>query len=91
MSPTEINPDRNRAWSHWKATATEWLSVIISCAGFVIAITALILAIHAQVRASYQDKLIAELETDVGVLSNRVVRQDAWLKARGITIEEEEK
>lgn len=38
MSTTELNPERNRAWSHWKATGIEWIAVIISSAATVIAI-----------------------------------------------------
>ena len=86
MSVQELNADKG--WLRWKATATEWLSVIIACTSLILSLLSVIVAIHANIRTDYQDQHIADLKDSVGVLRIRQAKMDAHLKAHGVPVEE---
>ena len=67
-----------------KAAATSKLAVLISVFSTLIALFALNDAKDARITVEHQQRYINELETDVGVWSNRATRLDAYLKSKGI-------
>ena len=83
----EINPEYTRSWQRWKATATEWLSVIIASAAMFVSLVALIISIHSSVRVSYMAEDVAQLREEVDVLGMREAKIQAWLDAHGVEIE----
>lgn len=67
MATTEISQERNNAWRRWKATAIEWLSVIIACTSllFMVLVGGLSLWVASR----------ADAKVDYELMSTRVELQ----------------
>ena len=74
----------NTGWLRWKATAVEWLSVIIACASTVIALISMFVTSIALGVIWAQEQRIDALETEVRIYSNRSIRLETWLKSKGL-------
>lgn len=84
-SVTEL-PERQ--WVRWKATAIEWLAVVVACAASMLALVSMfVVAICVGIIWS-QEARIDEIQSDVRIYSNRTIRLETWLKSKGITLEE---
>lgn len=86
---TDLNPDHSRVWLRWKATAIEWLAVILSGVAVAIAFVGLVFSIHSSVSVGYAKKDVDRLNDNVEVLTVRYANLLSYLKAKGIDLPEE--
>lgn len=74
----------DRGWLRWKATAVEWLSVIIACIAAGIALISMLVNSLALGIIWAQDNRIDQLNDSVEVYRIRAAKLDAYLKAKGV-------
>lgn len=74
-------------WNRWKATAIEWLAVIIACAASTLAIICMFISAICIGIIWSQENRIDALEDDIDVYRIRAAKLNAWMAANGVPTE----
>ena len=75
-------------WRRWKATAVEWIAVIIACAASMLALVSMFVTAICVGIIWSQESRIDALSESVDVYRIRSAKLNAYLAARGIPTEE---